>query len=309
MIIGRILAGGALAALLAAGALSAEAQARRPARAPESVRQAVIAELNEVRGQFMQGDDPRMQRPPVPDRMLTPIDINGDGLTDWRADYEHSEWAGGWCGTGGCRQQLWVSRRGGAPMLAFDDQAFSFAFRRIGGERRMEVAVHGTHCNGAGSDDCRYAYVWDPAASALRERVNFTGGGRLWEGGLDFLPVARVPAEVETSRAQLDCRDTPDAPARARETVDLNGDGVRDWIVGGPYGCGDQPGQTRILTSRGGGWDTAWTGRDSVLYVDIAGARAAVHVRPLDGCPAGGTPACEMALRWDAAARRFSEAR
>lgn len=302
MTIGRMLASGALAAALAVGASAPDAQGRGRARAPEAVRQAVIAKLQSVRSEFMEPGDPRRRRAPDPDPMLTRLDVDGDGRDDWRADYERAEWAAGWCGTGGCLQQLWVGAPGGRWVLAMDTNSGPIRTRVVDGEHRLEVSVHGSRCGGAGADDCRHGYAWDRRLQRLVERPNFTGGTRIVEGGAALIDET-APRPVARAALTLRCaREDDGGEPQTVSIPDVNGDGRRDWAVWSGYAC--PAGSERVIvmasTARGG-FVQAYSGRDESFEVDVATAPARFVAVP--ACADRRNPCPRRPLRWSAANR------
>lgn len=311
MIIGRRLASAAVLATLAMGAPAADAQARGDARdaarAPQAVRQAVIANLQSVRSEFMERDDPRRRRAPDPDPLLTRMDVDGDGRADWRADYERAEWAAGWCGTGGCLQQLWVGAPGGRWVLAMDTNSGPMRTRRVDGEHRLEVSVHGSRCGGAGADDCRYGYAWDPRLQRLVERPNFTGGTRLYESGAGLIDET-APRPVAQAARRLRCaRGDDGGEPRTASVPDLNGDGRRDWVAWSGYACPEGSERVVVLASTAqGGFVQAYSGQDESWEVDIAGQPARFISVP--ACGDRRNPCPRRPLRWDAATRMLQPA-
>lgn len=88
-------------------ALAVPVQAQTP---PEGITWYVLNELNRL---YLDLDDPT-NRPPletvVPDGVLVPVEINGDGQTEWLINWPE---ATQFCGTGGCQRSLYISREGG----------------------------------------------------------------------------------------------------------------------------------------------------------------------------------------------------
>lgn len=294
---GVVLAVG-LAAVAGAGAGAAQA-----ARAPEVVRRAVATEVAGVRDQWLEPGDARFATPPAVDDMLSPLDVNGDGVTDWRADYGRAEWPGGWCGTGGCAQRVWVSARDGGWVLAVDTQMHSLQAYDAGGERRLETWVHGTRCGGAGSDRCHYAYAWDAEANRLVERPTRAGVTRLSGSGALLVDAPSRPAEVEAAVAALNCEGEGEGGlAHASNMPDLNGDGVRDWVLESGYAC--LPGPRVVVAMLSGPDGVFREGRRSLAEswaVDIAQTPATLVLQP--DCD-GETPCPETTVRWDPNIRR-----
>src|SRR3990167_6042000 len=97
------LAAGLAAALLLTGFSTALA-APGP---PEAVRAAVRTEIDGVLSS-PEPDEPAWIRSPTA-AMFRRVNINDDDVADWRIDYEKAPNPSYFCGTGGCRQQIWVS--------------------------------------------------------------------------------------------------------------------------------------------------------------------------------------------------------
>ncbi len=163
-------------------------------------------------------------------------DINGDALADWRVDYSERM---AWCGTGGCRQQLYLARPDGTYALVFDAQARSeFRMRKTREGRRLDLEVHGSVCGQTGVEECLRSFLWTEADGRYVEVPNRKGDGRL-EGLMPLVTLDPVtyPKSVAAAVAQASqvceakggrLRNTEYAVER---TPDLDGDGRSDWLV------------------------------------------------------------------------------
>src|SRR5690606_28981762 len=129
----------AAAALLTAAAAPAVAQTP-----PEGL---VWLALRDINAAYFDPDDPT-NRPPLatepPPGMIRAVVVCDAGRPDWLIDYGRAGLAR-YCGTGGCRQRLYVSHPDGY-VRAFDAQAFDLSFHDRGGERRLEARVHHGYC-------------------------------------------------------------------------------------------------------------------------------------------------------------------
>lgn len=254
-----------LAAALAAFAAPVRAQDPAP---PEGFTWYVLNELNAF---YLDIDDPT-NRPPlvteVPEGVLVPLELNGDGRTDWLINWPE---ATQFCGTGGCRRSLYISGEEGF-IRAFDRQALRFELKTIDGERRIEAVLHHLECS-QGQDECLRAWVWDPAAGRLQERASSDGVSRMAGSppvdlgeeadGAPRLP-AWTPPQLEQmrfdSRVWCPAVNEPEGrflrQASLYDVPDLNGDGLRDWIFTPEDGCDRQAEtgfQVWVTTDRGPG--------------------------------------------------------
>jgi hypothetical protein len=96
---------------------------------------------------------------------IEPVDINADGIQDWQVNW--NAFGSAWCGTGGCRYQLWLGRRSGAPIRVFDRQMRELAIENRAGRIVFVFDFHGTHCGGFGAEACPGEFAW----SAKRGRM------------------------------------------------------------------------------------------------------------------------------------------
>jgi hypothetical protein len=101
-------------------------------------------------------------------------------------DYEEAQNPSLFCGTGGCRRQIYVSRDGGY-VLAFDRVIRLFKIRKAKGRRLLDLDFHGSTCGGAGVEECPRGYVWNETLGRFIERPNVKGGP-----GKDSPPVPTV---------------------------------------------------------------------------------------------------------------------
>jgi hypothetical protein len=174
-----------------------------------------------------------------PDGAARAVNVSPDGIADWVIDFEAFGFPA-WCGTGGCRRQLWVSREG-RHVLAFDAQALEFVLRPAAESTVIDVELHGVYCNGTGADPCPRAFTWNAATGRLDETAN-RAGSTLLNGSL-FQPVpvdpAALPPPVAAAResARQACVAAggryEEFDTSVASVPDLDGDGQRDWIVDG----------------------------------------------------------------------------
>jgi hypothetical protein len=90
---------------------------------------------------------------------IHPANINADGIQDWQVDW--NAFGSAWCGTGGCRYQLWLGRADGVPLRVFDRQmrAVSAVMRK--GRVIYVFDFHGSECGGVGAEACPGEFSWN----------------------------------------------------------------------------------------------------------------------------------------------------
>lgn len=218
-----------------AAAAAALLVAPTPAAAAQNGRGAPAVILRDVTGTLSDGG----KVPPIPRNMVRAVDVNRDGTADWLIDYAKAGETA-WCGSGGCRYQLFVSTGSDSFALAFDEIAHSLRIRPDG---RVEVDVYGTYCGSFGADECRRSFVWS-AADAMLMPVVAAGQGS-WLFGPLFSPVvtdrkawpAAIASAVARRSAACDAAGgtLDEADGAIVRSPDLDGDGRADWIIGSPF--------------------------------------------------------------------------
>lgn len=145
----------ALALILAAGLLTPALAQSAP-----SARAAIAAKVQ----QQLRGDPAKHSQADIY-MAIQPVDIDGDRIPDWQVDWKG--FGAGWCGTGGCRYQLWLGRAKNGPQLLFDRQMRELAIEQREGQAVFVFDFHGSECGGFGSQACPGEFTWDPVAKAL----------------------------------------------------------------------------------------------------------------------------------------------
>lgn len=302
-----------VAVLVAAGGAHAAA-------APDSIRRSVQAEIDAVMAPDPDDPDDADYNPPAftaSAAMFRRVVVNDDGVADWRVDFEKAPNASYFCGTGGCRQQLWVSNAAGGFDLAMDTQVRMMKLRRAKTGTRLDVDFHGSICGGFGVDPCPRSYVWSGAISRFVARVG-VGGETFLAGGpvrLFIPPEASLPAPVRaalaerTARCKALGRTYPYEEAFVTDIGDLNADGQSDWVVGGPYDtCAyaeDAPESVPMLpiiafVSTPSGHVAAWRGEGVEWGLDLAGGGATfVTMQGAEECGLNGKDCDKTAWRWN----------
>lgn len=157
------------------GPVQAQEQALTP---PEGFTWYVLNELNRF---YLDIDDPT-NRPAllteVPEGVLAPVEVNGDGQTDWLINWPASTQ---FCGTGGCRRTLYISGGDGGFFRALDRQALELTITPVAGEVRVEGWLHHLNCGDA-RPQCRFAWTWDAQARRLVARQSSDGVAASEEG-------------------------------------------------------------------------------------------------------------------------------
>jgi hypothetical protein len=300
--------------LLAPG--QAAAAAAVPALAPE-VRDAVLAIVN----------DPEAFTPHVkviPKKAVHAVDVNQDGVADWWIDFDAFGFSA-WCGTGGCKQMLFVSRPDGHFRVEIDQQTREFNLSPSPQGARLDIEVHGSACGGSGNVECRFAYIWDAARERWSERAASNGSTVLSGGGFaigrDETGEAPLQVQAAIARDVALCQalgaSNVDGSPSASSIPDVNGDGIRDWLIGG-LPCQDVPDTittplaiTRLFVSDAGGFSEGWMapiidGETQGFEIDIATAPAILRTVERGPMCDFGQPICpRQAFHWDSDLKRL----
>lgn len=313
-----------LASILAMVVMAgAPAAAQTP---PEGLVWMVLRDLNDY---GFDRDDPT-NRPPLvteaPEGMIRAVDVTHDGRTDWLVDYEASG-NSSYCGTGGCTKVVYVTLGDDGLTRAFDEQAHELTFYEAEGESRVEAWVHHALCSSDAGRECRFAFAWDLALKRLVERPNRAGEAVIPVGAFspidrtgDRQPDDRAPAPVadrwfktRTTCPSVYNDDGLDVRRAAIHDIpDVDGDGVRDWVVEPPSACQARPGDTAPypgfevwLTRDDGEAVQAYVSApERYPHLDVSRSPAVVLAQA--ECAAGDVCA-RTRLRWDEGAGRLVE--
>jgi hypothetical protein len=96
---------------------------------------------------------------------IKPVDINADGIQDWQVDF--NAFGAAWCGTGGCRYQLWLGQRNGKPIRVFDRQMRSLEIVKRGRRVVFVFDFHGGQCGTTGAEACPGEFTWSPKRARM----------------------------------------------------------------------------------------------------------------------------------------------
>lgn len=169
---------------------------------------------------------------------VVPADIDSDGVRDWAVNWARLGLPG-WCGTGGCRYELWRGNGSGPPVRVFDNVVRAVSTRRVGSETVFDFDFHGGTCGTFGASECIVSFAWDAKAGRLAERVNPKGDGTVRlvapvEPGMQGYPQAVRAAVEDMLRFCTSVGARPDAESDAEllpaSVPDVDGDGARDWL-------------------------------------------------------------------------------
>lgn len=300
-------------------AVSACSLAAASARPPEAVYKPVLAYYTAEHQDMIDPEEPDGFKIAMPSEIFSKLDVNGDGVADWKIDYEGAQNPSFFCGTGGCLRQVYVSRPGGGYVLAFDRVIREFKLRKVKGEHLLDLDFHGSTCGGAGVEECPRGYVWNEGLGRFIERPNAKGDGWLHMGPSPLVttPLSAAPAAV---KAQLDkraafCAHIGGKPPEGEETAfndlpDLNGDGVRDWVVGtyydycemGESGKESPPIPTAILVSKGSDFVVGFEGAETTWGIDLKPTPTFMTVEGADDCHFNKKQPCvHVPWKWDGA--------
>ncbi|MBX3476180.1 MAG: hypothetical protein KF910_01070 [Brevundimonas sp.] len=315
-----------ISVLAALGLLSLTPGSAPAQTPPEGLVWMALRDINEY---GFDRDDPT-NRPPlvtrVPDGMIRAVDMTDDGHTDWLVDYEAAELSS-YCGTGGCSKILYVTLGDDGLMRAFDEQAHTLTFYQVDGERRVEAEVHHALCSSDASRECRYAYAWDAELRRLVERPTRDGQGIIAVGAFspidtseDRGPPSDAPEAVadiwfktRTACASVYVDDGVEIRRAALHDIpDVDGDGVRDWVVERPSPCQDSPGDMvpypgfEVWLSRADGEAVQAYVSPAEIFpkLDVSAGPAVVVTEPACGFQ---ETCAQTRLRWDAGSGRLVE--
>jgi hypothetical protein len=253
------------------------------------------------------------------------VDIDGDAIPDWQVNWEKYGSAS-WCGTGGCRYQLWRGVAGGDPVIVFERQVREVKTRKTALGTVFDFDFHGSVCGGFGVEECPASYGWDSKLGRMVERVAANGDGTIrllspYENFEEDVPYA-VEARIVARKGQCAAMgagvgEYGDEYFLPVSVPDVDGDGARDWLLNGSTcvytddrDSVDLPDELMVTAGDAAKPALALTAKiirlsvsttpASVMTVERVGECETYSTQPdATLCPA--TP-----MRWDAAAKMFA---
>ncbi len=303
----------------ASDAIGATSNGKKAASADKMARNFIYAAMQpDLR------DDPTKPSRIKARKAIRPIDINSDGIMDYQVNWDDLGSAA-WCGTGGCRYQLWLSGTSGKPRRVFDQQVRSTSIRKSGKETIFDFQFHGGSCGGFGSQDCPVSFAFDQKIGRFDERITPDGNGILrMIDPLDDVRLKRPKAVTDLlAKLHNDCMakggekgEDAGALGSVTETPDIDGDGRRDWIVSTPKCSADASPessdiQSHLLVTAGNttGMELAYSGNQIELSILKKPAQVLGILQTAE-CAIYATEkeqkACKRyALIWDQSSRKF----
>lgn len=173
---------------------------------------------------------------------VRPVGIDQDQWPDYAVNWEKFTFAS-WCGTGGCRYQLWRGSETGLPAPVFDRQVREVKMRKLAGETVFDFDFHGSVCGGYGVEVCPASFAWDARQQRMVERVARNGDGTIryvspFDGIDDDMPdtvADRIAARKAECKAQGGRTGDEDGEENflfsSNSVPDVDGDGARDWAL------------------------------------------------------------------------------
>lgn len=221
------------------------------------------------------------------------LDLSGDGVDDWLLDFNALGFPG-WCGTGGCRHQLWVGTPTGY-VLALDEWIVE-ALPRDGAPRILDVELHGSFCREPGNAPCSRSFAWNAARRALDEVPNAEGASLLTGPLFQAVPTdgAEWPEPVQRIRDETVDRCVEAGGVQiewswpASSIPDIDGDGVRDWALDESWlACTREddewvlpPARLHVFVSSRGRWTEKLDVPDADWAIDVSSRPASLVVTP-----------------------------
>jgi hypothetical protein len=97
---------------------------------------------------------------------ITPTDLNRDGITDFIVDYSKLT-SSAWCGTSGCRYQLWLGAADKTAKIVFDRQMRAVTMRQGAYGTIYDFAFNGTICDKSDGQICTISFAYDTPSGVM----------------------------------------------------------------------------------------------------------------------------------------------
>lgn len=185
------------------------------------------------------------QLSPVEPVEIIPLDINADGVPDWRIEYLLAAM----CGTGGCTNEIHVSRPHGGYDLALRRQFLNMKLQHDeSGAALLRLSVHGGDCTGHSETECASGFKWDQANRRFVDTMlSGTAARRYSFSMIEPMTGSEPPPPVPPAllsalrEAEAACkryrRSARPARFEAHQIADFDDDGRLDWLVGQSAYC------------------------------------------------------------------------
>lgn len=244
--------------------------------------------------------------------VFTPFDINADGTPDWRVEYSLVAM----CGTGGCANEIHVSRPGGGFDMVLRRQFLTMKLQHDeAGAALLRLSVHGGNCTGHSQTECALGFRWDQENRRFVDAM-LSGTAARRYGFSMIEPVIGTEAPPPFRSALLPALREAEAackryrrsarPARfdAEPVADFDGDGRLDWLVGQGAHClvDDEEGPRLPATlwlDRDNGPERTVSIATGDVFFDVSNMRPVLAV----DCRSEEGDCAEDAFAWDEASR------
>lgn len=283
---------------LLASLISGPCFAQKPAVPP-----AIQAHVDQIINDYYASRDEKRLDESADPVEFDPIDVNADGITDWRIQYGTI----GMCGTGGCLNEIQVSRPDGAFDLALHRQLLTIRIQPDEfGFALLRVALHGGFCMGHAETECVLGYRWDERHHQFVDAMLQGTQSRRYDFSMLDHDHGLYPFNASSALgdAQAFCKHyRPTARPvgfKAERIVDFDDDGRLDWLVGqGAYCSQDGVEQGPAVPV------SLWFDRETtpalaatitggVAFVDVSGRRPVLAT----DCEAGDDGCSALAYVW-----------
>ncbi len=240
---------------------------------------------------------------------IIPLDVNADGTPDWRVEYL----VAAMCGTGGCPNEVHVSRPEGGFDLALRRQFLTMKLQHdSAGAALLRPSIHGGNCTGHSETECVLGFRWDQANRRfVNAMLSGTAARRYGFSMIEPIAQTETPSPIPPSllpalqEAEAACkryrRSAKPVRFSADRIADFDGDGRLDWLVGQSAYCsvdGVEEGPavpTTLWLERDEGLERAASITASNVFLDVSNARPVLAI----DCRSEEGDCKEDAFAWD----------